>query len=68
MKKIDMVALGFLIAGGLNWGLWGLFEFNLVDYIVGNLWVDSVIYFFIGVAAIYCLIMWRSFFGRKKEK
>lgn len=68
MKKIDMIVLGLLIAGGINWGLWGLFEFNLVDYIVGTFWIDSVIYFLIGAAAIYALIMWKSFFAKKAKK
>ena len=67
MKKVDMIALGLVIAGGINWGLWGLFEFNLIDYIVGNLWVDSVIYFLVGVASIYLIIMWKNFFGKRKK-
>ena len=29
MKSLDVITLVLLIVGGLNWGLWGLFEFDL---------------------------------------
>ncbi len=61
MKKIDMVALLFLIFGGINWGLWGLFEFNLVYYIFGTDWIDRVVYVLLGISAIYTAIIWKDF-------
>ena len=30
MKAIDMIAAAFLFVGGINWGLVGLFNFDLV--------------------------------------
>ena len=33
MKVLRNIALVFLIIGGLNWGLIGLFDFNLVAFL-----------------------------------
>ena len=61
MKNIDFIALLLLVLGGLNWGLWGVFEFNLIDYVFSHLWIDRVLYFLIGVAAIYAGFAWKLF-------
>ena len=61
MKKVDAVALLFLVFGGINWGLWGLFEFNLVYYIFGTDWIDRVVYVLLGISAIYVAIIWKDF-------
>ena len=55
-----------LCLGGLNWGLIGLFEFNLIEYIVGQNWLDRVIYIFFGAAAIYQLFGWKAIQKRWK--
>jgi uncharacterized protein len=36
MRPIDVLTLALLIVGGLNWGLVGLFDFDLVSAIFGN--------------------------------
>lgn len=66
MKKLDLFVCFLLLLGGLNWGLIGLFDFNLVDYFVGRSWLDRLIYFLIGVAAIYQAVGWKSI--RKRWK
>ncbi len=49
-------ALILASVGAINWGLIGVADFNLVDYIFGNLPVlERVIYSLIGVAGIYGL-------------
>lgn len=54
MKTIDVIAAALLVVGGLNWGLIGAFDFNLVSSIFG---IDSVlsnaIYVLVGLAALY---------------
>lgn len=54
---IDRIALLLLIIGGINWGLVGLFRFDLVAWICGG--QDSVfariIYSLVGLAAIWCI-------------
>ena len=42
-----------LFAGGLNWGLVGAFDFNLVNAIFGSVeWLERLVYILVGVAAI----------------
>ena len=56
MKIISWIALVLVVIGGLNWGLWGLFESDLVAYLFGSLSVVSrVIYVLIGLAAIFSI-------------
>ena len=37
MKIIDKIALVLIIIGAINWGLIGLFRFNLVELIFGDM-------------------------------
>lgn len=36
MKALDIITLALLIASGVNWGLVGLFDFDLVSAILGE--------------------------------
>jgi hypothetical protein len=55
MKVIDIVAAVLLVVGGLNWGLWGAFEFDLVAALFGGntAVLAKLVYVLVGVAAIY---------------
>lgn len=54
MKLVHTVAYVFLLAGGLNWGLVGLFNLNLVNTLLGSLAsVERLVYILVGVATIY---------------
>lgn len=57
MKILNNIALILSIIGGINWGLIGLFRFDLVAWTCGG--QDSVlariIYSIIGLAAIWCI-------------
>lgn len=57
MKVINNIALILTIIGGINWGLIGLFKFDLVAWIFSG--QDSVmsriIYSLVGLAAIWCI-------------
>ena len=57
MMIMDRIALTLSIIGGLNWGLVGLFRFDLVAYICGGQTavVSRVIYTIVGLAAIWCI-------------
>ncbi len=68
MKKINIIALFLLILGGLNWGFWGVVDFNIVDYVFGKIWIDKVLYFLIGVSAIYVAVNWKGFSSKIKKK
>lgn len=57
MKKsaLDWIALILLIVGGLNWGLVGLLDFNLVTTIFGAGTLATIIYVLVGLSAIYTI-------------
>ena len=54
MKALHMVAFTLLIVGGLNWGLWALFNLNLVNAVLGSMpLVEKLVYILVGVSAVY---------------
>ncbi len=56
--------------GGLNWGLVGLFNFDLVAAIFGAMSVISrIVYILVGLSAIYLVVIFNSLLkDDKKEK
>lgn len=56
MKHVDEVIKLFVLVGGLNWGLVGAFNFNLVEKLLGfsPLLVD-VVYVLVGLSAVYMI-------------
>lgn len=54
---MDTLALILSIVGGLNWGLIGIFQFDLVAWLFGG--VDSlfsrIIYTLVGLSALWCI-------------
>lgn len=58
MKVLNIIALILILVGGLNWGLVGFFDYNLVDAIFGQGSVAArVIYDLVGVAALYKIVV-----------
>lgn len=54
MKIIDSIALVLIIIGAINWGLIGLFNFNLVDAIFGTMSIISrIIYILVGISGLW---------------
>lgn len=54
MKTVDIVAAVLLVIGGLNWGLIGIFSFNLVAAIFGEMsFLSRLVYILVGVSALY---------------
>lgn len=55
MKNLDLIAAVLLVVGGLNWGLWGLMEFDLVAAIGGGntTILSKMVYSLVGLAAVY---------------
>ncbi len=56
-NMIDKIALILSIIGGLNWGLVGIFQFDLVAFIGGGQTgiISRIIYILVGLAAIWCI-------------
>ncbi len=54
MKAINLTALVLVIIGGINWGLVGFFDYNLVDSIFGaGSVIARTIYALVGVSALW---------------
>ena len=59
MNPVSWVAVILVIIGGLNWGLVGFFNFDLVAAIFGDMSALSrVIYALVGLSALY-MIFWK---------
>lgn len=54
MKVIDKIALVLIIIGAINWGLIGIFKFNLVEMLFGNMTLLSrIIYGLVGISGLW---------------
>ena len=54
MKVVDKIALVLIIIGALNWGLIGLFNFDLVATIFGDMTVISrIVYGLVGLSGLW---------------
>ena len=53
----DKIALVLVIIGAINWGLVGLFQFDLVAAIFGgqDAALSRVIYVLVGIAGLWCI-------------
>ena len=61
MKTLDIIVGALLIVGGLNLGLVGLFDFNLVSAIFGEMTVlTRIVYIMVGLSALYDLVMLKA--------
>ena len=54
---LDKIALTIAIIGGLNWGLIGLFQFDLVAWLFGGpeTLLARIVYTVVGLAAVWCI-------------
>ena len=58
MRALNAIALLLLIIGGINWGLWGAANYNLVDTIFGaGTAMTRTIYVVVGIAALWSIPM-----------
>ena len=61
MKVLKIIAILLVIVGGLNWGLVGLFNFDLVAAIFGAMSsLSKIVYSLVGLAAIYVAVISKS--------
>lgn len=54
---LDWLAMIIMIIGALNWGLVGVFNFNVVEFIFGTALVAKIVYIIVGLAALYGIAM-----------
>ena len=64
MKWFDYTALTLVIIGAVNWLLIGIFRFDLVAFLFGNMsWLSRIGYSLVGLCGLYLI----SFFGRVRS-
>jgi uncharacterized protein len=57
MRIVNIVTLVLLIVGGLNWGLVGLFGFDLVAALFGQMSaLSQIVYTLVGLSALWQII------------
>ena len=56
LSLVDYIALILVIVGGLNWGLVGVFDLNLVTMLFGDATlITRIVYGLVGLSAIYLI-------------
>ncbi|MCI8710819.1 MAG: DUF378 domain-containing protein [Ruminococcus sp.] len=61
MKWFDNTGLTIVIIGAINWLLVGIFRFDLVAFLFGDLsWLSRIIYTVVGLFGLYLI----SLYGR----
>jgi uncharacterized protein len=66
MKSLDIAAVALLVVGGINWGLVGAANFDLVAALFGSMSALSrVVYLLVGAAALYRLVQWKAIENRR---
>ena len=64
-KYIDATALTIAIIGAINWGLIGLFRFDLVSFLFGSMsWLTRIVYVLVGTCGLYLI----SFFMKLSSR
>ena len=55
-KYLNATALNIAIVGAINWGLIGIFRFDLVAFIFGNMsWISRIVYIVVALCGLYLL-------------
>jgi uncharacterized membrane protein YuzA (DUF378 family) len=68
MKVIDVIAMILLVIGGLNWGLVGAADINVVEQIFGMGILTKLIYILVGISALYEIFFLKSIQNRWKAR
>lgn len=64
MKWCDNISLTLVIVGAINWLLIGVFRFDLVAFLFGNMTLLSrIVYILVGISGLYAITL----FGRIRE-
>ena len=57
MRIVDRIAMIILIIGGINWGIYGIWGFNAVGWLLGGSmsWLSRTVFIIVGLSSL-CLI------------
>jgi uncharacterized membrane protein YuzA (DUF378 family) len=59
MKWLDNISLTLVIIGALNWLLIGIFRFDLVAFLLGNMTLlPRIVYTLVGICGLYLITLY----------
>lgn len=68
-KAVDCTALTITIIGAINWGLIGLFKFDLVAFLFGDMsWLSRIVYVLVGICGLYLLTFYMRLSGKNGQE
>lgn len=57
MKNLKQIAYILLLIGGINWGVYGLSGYDVVEVLLGKLpMIANIVYTLVGLSAVYILL------------
>jgi len=69
MRNLDVVVAILLVIGGLNWGMVGLLDFDLVSYLFSGYPVlQNTVYILVGLSAVYQVMSLKAIQARWNVK
>ena len=69
MRNLDVVVAILLVIGGLNWGMVGLLDFDLVSYLFSGYPVlQNTVYILVGLSAVYQVMSLKAIQARWNGK
>ena len=69
MRNLDVVVAILLVIGGLNWGMVGLLDFDLVSYLFSGYPVlQNTVYILVGLSAVYQVVSLKAIQARWNVK
>lgn len=67
-KYFNITALTIAIIGAINWGLIGLFRFDLVAFIFGEMsWITRIVYGLVGICGLYLITFYMNISDARRE-
>lgn len=65
MRTVDVIAAILVVIGGLNWGLIGVANFDLVAKLFGDgSLLSRLVYSLVGLAALFQALQWKAIRNR----
>lgn len=66
-RFLDGTALTIAIIGAINWGLIGIFRFDLVAFIFGDMsWLSRIVYTLVGLCGLYLVTFYMRLSDRSE--
>lgn len=60
MKKLDYTAVILLLIAAFNWGLVGIFNFNLISTVFESPIVSRIVFVTFGLSGVYLVVYYRG--------